>query len=298
MGRMLVFDTHVTGPRRYIINSPTKKHGRGSSRLTDIEAGLDALVSTVREHRIASLAIPALGCGNGGLRWQEVRPLIEAACHRMPGVRCVVFPPEGAPAAASMPNATPRPALTALRALLLAAIARYLDRAHLLEVREGISELEIQKLAYFLQVLGAPLRLTFVRGRYGPYSEDLTHLLVRLDGHYLTGFGDRSAHVAELVPINTTPGTVDAAWKIVAENAADQSCVEALLALADGFETPYSLELLGTVHFAAHRSPPTGDPTTLADRVASWNLRKARLFTEYQVHVAAGRLAEHHLLPA
>jgi hypothetical protein len=70
----------------------------------------------------------------------------------------------------------------------------------------------------------------------------------------------------------------------------------AMLALVDGFETPYSLELLATVHFAANQEPVAADPDMLADRVAAWNLRKARLFTEDDVRLAARRLAEHGLL--
>jgi O-acetyl-ADP-ribose deacetylase (regulator of RNase III) len=298
LGQMFVVDTGVLGPRRYVINFPTKQHWRSASRLPDIAAGLDDLVRVVGEHGITSIAIPPLGCGNGGLDWADVRPLIERAAERMPGVRAVVYPPAGAPPAEAMPNATVRPALTPLRALLVAAVGRYLRQARLLEVRDGISELEIQKLAYFLQVLGSPLRLEFTRGRYGPYSDQLSHVLDDLEGHCLVGFGDRSARVTELVPINPTPGALDEAQAEVARHPDDTGRLAALADLADGFETPYSLELLATVHFAAIQEPPTADPGVLADRVAAWSLRKARLFTEDHVHLAAGRLAAYGLLPA
>jgi hypothetical protein len=187
--------------------------------------------------------------------------------------------------------------LTALRALLLVAIDRYLERARLLEVREGISELEIQKLAYFLQLGGAPLQLKFVRGRYGPYSDRLTHVLNVLEGHHLTGLGDRSARVAELVPINPTPGGVPEAEKLLAELTEFEPRLESLLNLINGFETPYSLELLATVHFAATQSPPTSSADEISQRVAKWSLRKARLFTPEHVATAAQRLNEHHLMP-
>ena len=297
LGRMFVVDSGVLGPRRYVVNFPTKQHWRSASRLPDIAAGLDDLVRVIADLGITSIAIPPLGCGNGGLDWADVRPLIEQAAERMPDVRAVIYPPTGAPSAASMPNATTRPALTRLRALLVTAIGGYLHKARLLEVREGISELEIQKLAYFLQVLGVPLRLEFVRGRYGPYSAQLSHVLDSLEGHYLTGFGDRSARVTELVPINPTPGALDEARAEVARHPDDTARLAALADFAAGFETPYSLELLGTVHFAAMHDPPTADPETLADRVAGWSLRKARLFTVDHVHLAAARLAEHGLLP-
>src|SRR3954451_2786243 len=89
LGEMFLFDTAIKGPRRYIINFPTKRHWKSSSRLADIEAGLSDLVRVVAEHSITSIAIPALGCGNGGLDWRQVRPLIEQACAQMPNVRSV-----------------------------------------------------------------------------------------------------------------------------------------------------------------------------------------------------------------
>jgi O-acetyl-ADP-ribose deacetylase (regulator of RNase III) len=84
LGRMFVFDTGVLGPRRYIVNFPTKEHWRSRSRLDDIRTGLDALVREVAERGITSIAIPALGCGNGGLAWADVRPLIEQPRHGCP----------------------------------------------------------------------------------------------------------------------------------------------------------------------------------------------------------------------
>ena len=93
LGHVWTFDTGVLGSRRYIINFPTKGHWRHQSRIEDVRAGLDSLVTTVAEHGISSVAIPALGCGNGGLDWRDVRPLIETACARMPNVSTLVFPP-------------------------------------------------------------------------------------------------------------------------------------------------------------------------------------------------------------
>ncbi|MFY1651882.1 type II toxin-antitoxin system antitoxin DNA ADP-ribosyl glycohydrolase DarG [Solwaraspora sp. WMMB762] len=298
LGQMFVMDRGVIGPRRYIINFPTKEHWRSASKLDDIRAGLADLVAVVSRHNISSIAIPALGCGNGGLDWAKVRPLIEEACRKMPQVRAVVFAPEGAPLPASMPDATPRPKLTELRALLVATIGAYLARARLQEFRDGISELEVQKLAYFLQLAGAPLKLTFVRGRYGPYSESLTQVLATLEGHFLTGLGDRSSRVTDLAPIKPFAEGYEVANESVQRNPEHVSQLTRVLDLVDGFEAPYSLELLATVHFAAVQDPPTADVAELTNRVASWSLRKARLFTDAHINLAANRLADHRLLPA
>jgi len=77
-GLMLVYETGVPAPR-YIINFPTKRHWRDNSRMEDIESGLEALAKVIIEKNIRSIAIPALGCGLGGLNWLDVKPLIEAA---------------------------------------------------------------------------------------------------------------------------------------------------------------------------------------------------------------------------
>jgi len=208
-----------------------------------------------------------------------------------------VLPRDPSPAPETMPNATPRPRLTSQRAVLLVAIGQYLRRARLQEVRDGVSELEIQKLAYLLQLFGAPLRLSFTRGRYGPYAPALSQVLDRLEGHYLIGFGDRSASAIEFAPINTTPDGAKAAEELLEQHPADLARLDALFELVDGFETPYSLELLATVHFAAMHDPPTAEFSALAERVAAWSLRKARMFTERHVRIAAERLREHQLLP-
>ncbi|WP_423243933.1 type II toxin-antitoxin system antitoxin DNA ADP-ribosyl glycohydrolase DarG [Actinoplanes campanulatus] len=296
LGHMFVFDRGMFGPRRYIFNFPTKGHWRNTARLDDIRSGLDDLLLAVRRTGVQSIAIPALGCGNGGLEWLEVRPLIEAACQTIPDVRCVIFAPEGAPPPSTMPDATPRPPLTGPRALLLSAIAVYLDRARLQEFREGVSELEIQKLAYFLQLAGAPFNLRFVRGTYGPYSDRIGQVLTALEGHYLTGLGDRSSRVTDLAPITPTTGTPESSADLLERHPEHRAQLSAVLDLVAGFEAPYSLELLATVHWASIQPPPTRDIGALSDRVSAWSLRKARLFTDAHIRLAAERLTKHRLL--
>lgn len=78
---------------RYLINFPTKKHWRDPSRLAYVRSGLTALVGEIRARNIRSIAVPPLGCGNGGLVWTDVRPRIELALGELPEVRVVVFAP-------------------------------------------------------------------------------------------------------------------------------------------------------------------------------------------------------------
>ena len=95
LGKMHVFDLGgLAGGPHWIINFPTKGHWRQRSRLSDIETGLEDLVETVRRLEIRSIAIPPLGCGNGGLNWADVRPRIEAAFTYLPDVNVLLFEPE------------------------------------------------------------------------------------------------------------------------------------------------------------------------------------------------------------
>ena len=93
VGRMLVVPTERPGNPRFIVNFPTKKHWRNPSELDYVRAGLRALMREIRERQIRSIAVPPLGCGNGGLRWSDVEPLIHEAFATVPEVTALVFPP-------------------------------------------------------------------------------------------------------------------------------------------------------------------------------------------------------------
>jgi O-acetyl-ADP-ribose deacetylase (regulator of RNase III) len=106
LGKMHVFDLGgLAGATHWIVNFPTKGHWRERSRLADIETALEDLVTTILRLGIRSIAIPPLGCGNGGLNWAEVRPRIEAAFINLPDVNVLLFAPKrGTPHSASLPG--------------------------------------------------------------------------------------------------------------------------------------------------------------------------------------------------
>src|SRR5580704_3057353 len=108
-GKMFVIPANRLSNPKFIINFPTKRHWKGKSRMEDITVGLVDLVDVIRRENIQSIAIPPLGCGNGGLDWVEVRPKIVTALSMLPDVNVLVFTPEGAPAVEEMPVATTPP---------------------------------------------------------------------------------------------------------------------------------------------------------------------------------------------
>lgn len=185
-GRMFVFETgQLTNPR-YIINFPTKRHWRGKSRMEDIEAGLKALVDTVHRYNIRSIAIPPLGSGLGGLDWSDVRSHIETALQPLTDVRVIVYEPAGAPATEKMVHNRNVPSMTAGRAALVELMSRYLGGL----LDPFVTLLEVHKLMYFMQEAGEPLRLTYRKAPYGPYAENLRHVLHAIEGHFVSGYAD------------------------------------------------------------------------------------------------------------
>ncbi len=94
IGEMLITGPYKKIPK-YIINFPTKKDWRNPSQIEWIEEGLIALRKTITEYEIESIAIPALGVGNGGLKWSSVKPLMEYRLHDLSSVvNIVVYTPQ------------------------------------------------------------------------------------------------------------------------------------------------------------------------------------------------------------
>ena len=281
-GQMFVFDTGELTLPRYIINFPTKRHWRGKSRMEDIDAGLLALVGEIRKRGIQTIAVPPLGSGLGGLDWAEVRPRIEAALIDLPGVEVLVYEPGGAPTDSRPNRSTAVSKMTAGRAALVSLMSRYLGGL----LDPTVSLLEVHKMMYFLQQAGEPLKLKFVQAPYGPYAENLRHVLRDIEGHLVSGYADGGDAPDKQLTI--VPGAADQAAKFLAEHHETQARLERVARLVDGFETAFGLELLSTVHWVmAERHAVDGQ--AIERETYAWNPRK-RQFSRAQIALAAERL--------
>jgi O-acetyl-ADP-ribose deacetylase (regulator of RNase III) len=283
-GQMFVWETGHLSPPRLIINFPTKRHWRGNSRIEDIRVGLQDLVRCIWKYHITSIALPPLGCGNGGLKWSEVRKLIVQALDEV-DVEVLLYPPTGAPSAEEMPVGSAKPTMTAGRATLLMLMQQYRNSDWF-----RLSALEVQKLAYLLQANGQNLRLKFGKDKYGPYAENLNHALINMEGHYTRGYGDRSYEPQ----ICVLDGAYDAAAEFLRDDPETTARLKAVADLIDGWETPYGLELLTTVHWALNNiQPGLRSHDEVRDYVAAWTPRKAKLFKPAQVDRAINHLVDH-----
>ena len=262
-GKMFVFPTGMLANPKFIINFPTKRHWRGKAHINDIRTGLSALIEEVQRLGIESVAVPPLGCGLGGLNWSEVRPMIEEAFHATPEVRVLLFEPRGAPEAKTMPVRTERPNMTPARALFVKLMDQYLVPAYRLTL------LEIHKLAYFLQEAGEKLQLRYGKGHYGPYAENLNKVLEIMEGHFIRGYGDSQKPDVE---IDLLPGGVKEADDFLEGQEDSIARLQRVADLIEGFETPYGMELLSSVHWVAKQDDPQAtDEDSAIAAVQDWN---------------------------
>ena len=277
-GCMFVFETgQLTNPR-YIINFPTKRHWRGNSRITDIDAGLQSLKSVIREKNICSIAIPPLGSGLGGLAWRDVRSRIEKTLQGLDDLDIVIFEPGAAPATHELARSHKPPEMTAGRAALVGLVDKYINGL----LDPSITLLEVHKLMYFLQVAGEPLKLRFSKAPYGPYAKNLRHVLNKLEGHFITGYrdgGDAPRKLIELVP-----GAIEDASEVLSRSAETKKNFGRVVDLVEGFESAFGLELLSTVHWVSAHEAPTGIEEVIS-RTRNWDDRKKR-FSARQIQLA------------
>src|ERR1035441_5305847 len=160
VGRVLVTENKAQWGAKWIINFPTKKHWRNPSKLEWIRDGLKDLREAILEREIKSIAVPPLGCGNGGLEWRDVKSLIAESLGSLSSVDVKVFAPTAKYQNTAKKSGAGR--LTPARALVAEMIRRYKVLGF------ECSLLEVQKLAWFLRRglmatrVQDPLKLQFV----------------------------------------------------------------------------------------------------------------------------------------
>jgi len=299
VGQMLVTRTGELVSPKWIINFPTKKHWRHPSRMEWIRSGLKDLARVIRQEGINSIALPPLGCGNGGLEWSQVRREIETELAELTevGTEIIVYEP-----ISSYQNAPKRAgveALTPARALIAEMVRQY----SVLGIE--CTNLEVQKLAWFLQrsilqlKLSDPLSLTFAANKYGPYADQLRHLLNGLDGSYL----HCEKRLSDAGPFDTIwfeDKRREAVQNYLRSDAAKEfsPALERTSAIIDGFESPLGMELLATVDWLLVEEHAEPTIAGLRNGLKNWAggvssaRRKNKLFDDRLLQLALDRLTQ------
>lgn len=295
VGHVLVTSNQTLIGPKWILHFPTKKHWRNPSRIEWIRDGLRDLVRIVKEKQIGSIALPPLGCGNGGLEWGMVRSEIEAAASAMPGVTVIVYEPSEKYQV--KPKQSGLVTLTPARALIAELVRRYA----VLELE--CTNLEVQKLAWFLERaigelgLSNPLDLRFSANKYGPYADRLRHLLNGLDGSYLHCNKRLSdAGPFDLIWFETSKRGEIQGYLNAEEAKSYLPALERTSLTIEGFESPLGMELLATVDWLVRQMNCDSTLDSIKKGLQSWPGgkaaadRKFRIFDDRMLSLAIDRL--------
>lgn len=274
IGNSLVVEEMWQGRNIWVINFPTKVHWRNPSEYMYIERGLENLIDIIHKYDIKSIAIPPLGAGNGGLDWYRVKDLIVS---KLSSLDCdiVVFEP-GHEAISAEKKVT----LTQARALLV----YMLDRVQ----REGneATAFSAVKSVYFLQKFGAEkiFNMKFEKYIYGPYCDQVRHVLHAIDGGYIRGFADMTKKPFE--PFDVIPAKMPEVKYMVESDILLNDIVSRTCQFLNGYWDDFSLELISSVDFLIS-ARPYATVDEVYDLLGAWNERKKKLFSDKDIVLKA-----------
>lgn len=288
-GQLLIVKEQTLEGEKIIINFPTKTEWYMKSKYEYVEEGLKELAKVIEEYKIESIAIPPLGCGNGGLKWEKVKPMIEKYLGHLKNVNIQVYEPnEAVKEILKQQDANKEIKLTPARAMVLYAMFYYES------LGENASLFVANKLAYFLQRLGEKSlnKLKFEAHHYGPYAVQVEHLLHNVNGKYLKGLEQMNAKAFE--PLELQYDKLKEVSEYVKKELSPEqrARLSNLVKLIDGFQSALSLEILATVDFV-RKDKPGINQEDIVKTIHNWSDRKRKLFQEKYIQIATNHLHDY-----
>lgn len=261
---------------KIIINFPTKNKWRANSEMEYIDAGLNSLIRLIDTLQVHSIAVPPLGCGNGGLMWHEVKMLIERKFAAYIGeVSVYVYEPSKNYSAS--PTIEPK---LGVSALILMRFKQKLGR---------FNSFRLQKAAFFMNLFYGEHYFRFARYKYGPYDNSIA-IVSRSIREFQQYHGVRDVYDAYDILFN----------KIVSEKTLSQlsdltEYVDMSCAFVDSIKTDHELECLATIAFIVQEHGSLSDYDILHDFM-SWSDDKAARFTTDEILQGIHKLYESGIL--
>lgn len=269
IGKLFVTrDSNLNSGEKVIINFPTKTDWRKPSEYKFIEEGLNDLVRVIKDNQIKSIAIPPLGAGNGGLKWEKVKTIIEQKLQPL-DVDIYVYEPT---AQIKEYLKKERVRLTDARALLLYVLY------DLVKNGEYVSEFSSEKVCYFLQKFGGEkyFKLEYEPNFYGPYSGKVRFVLNALNGSYVMGYSDMDKKPFE--PLTLVGDGYETVKSHIELNLELLLIANKTVGFLRGFYSDFALELLSSIDYISTQQK-TFEKEVVSQKLEEWSDRKRSLFS-------------------
>lgn len=252
-----------------IVNFPTKGHWRAATRLEDVEAGLDYFVNHFRAWGVTSVAFPPLGCGNGGLEWATVGPLMYSKLNGL-GIPVELYAPFGTPT-----NQLKEDFLGADQQLEFSVKGRRREKlrpewAALVEV---LYELEqqpyanpvgrtiFQKICYILTKQGVDTGFQFERNSYGPFAGEVKEAInVLANSNWVT-----EKQIGQMTALRVGPEYAKAREKLTEELKPFQRKIDKTVDLFSRIKNTDQAEEVATVIFAVQNLKQERKPEEVSE---------------------------------
>ena len=247
-----------------IINFPTKDKWREKSQMKYIEAGLERLIEVLPQLSVKTIAIPPLGCGNGGLNWQEVKLMIENKLYSVQDkYEFLIYEPSKiiAPEAKQIPK-------LGVSSLILMKMAMQLQR---------FNSLRLQKTAYFMNIFLKENYFNFQKNKYGPFSCSVAQESKNIREYQ------------EYYNIQNTQETYRMVYQVLCSQKTDKKmeklefAMKRALNFVNTIEDDKSLEGIATVLFLVERSVKDLSKERIVELFKSWSKDKATRFSNEEI---------------
>lgn len=261
---------------KIVINFPTKDKWRERSKIEYIENGLDSLIDLIYDLGIKSIAIPPLGSGNGGLKWDDVKEVISSKLENISS-SIDIFIYEPSKNYSSTPYLEPK---LSTSALILMEIKHQLKK---------FDTLRLQKAAYFMNLFSSKKYFNFIPHKYGPYDHSIDII---------------SKGIREFQQYHKTKSTEEA-QKILYNKLISDSVNSTLKELfphiqkscnfVNSIISNHELECLSTICFLIEESGALSSEDIISG-FKNWSDDKAKRFTEYEILDGLQKLYEMGIL--
>lgn len=247
-----------------IVNFPTKDKWRENSKISYIENGLDAFLEELPKLNVKVIAIPPLGCGNGGLEWEKVRQIIESKIGEVSEkYQILIYEPKGS----YVQKVKKAPKLTVSSLIIMKLKMKTNSK----------TKLRLQKAAYFMNVFAKEDYFTFQRHKYGPYA------------HAIDIIGRDIGEYQQFYNLKDTQTTYDMVYQtICSENTTKvlkrlSPAIDRATEYVNGIETDHDLEGVSTVLFLVKTMGTGRTKSQLISDFKAWSEDKASRFSEKEI---------------